>query len=259
MPSCTRGRLTKVRVFVTVGAVSRVLSAPWLPAARGDHSSRPLVTRWLERHYPGTRTSRPRPPPKERPVPVWSCSGWGLPCEPCYQDPGALLPHPFTLTNPFGSGGLLSVALSLGLPPPDVIRHPALWSSDFPPPAEAGSDHPPRSGEHTLPQDGDIFTDVNACTGIRHRSLEDRSGIRQDPLAGGAHAADRGARGPARRHGADHGRERNRQGADGRRAGDPLFPGHGAVPQVQLRRKTWPRRSCSARYRCGISICGSGN
>ena len=35
---------------------------------------------------------------------------------------GALLPHPFTLTL---SGGLLSVALSLESPPPDVIRRRA--------------------------------------------------------------------------------------------------------------------------------------
>src|SRR6266851_8708406 len=30
-------------------------------------------------------------------------------------------------------GGLFSVALSLGLPPPDVIRHRLSWSPDFPP------------------------------------------------------------------------------------------------------------------------------
>src|SRR5512137_954319 len=36
------------------------------------------------------------------------------------------------------AGGLLSVALSLGLPPLDVIQHHALRSPDFPPPAEAG-------------------------------------------------------------------------------------------------------------------------
>jgi len=30
--------------------------------------------------------------------PAWPCSGWGLPCDPCHQGPGALLPHPFTLT-----------------------------------------------------------------------------------------------------------------------------------------------------------------
>jgi len=29
--------------------------------------------------------------------PIWPCSGWGLPCGPCCQRPGALLPHPFTL------------------------------------------------------------------------------------------------------------------------------------------------------------------
>ena len=29
--------------------------------------------------------------------PIWPCSGWGLPCDPCCQRPGALLPHPFTL------------------------------------------------------------------------------------------------------------------------------------------------------------------
>jgi len=41
----------------------------------------------------------------------------------CYHSPGALLPHPFILTIA-SNGGLLSVALSLGLPPPGVTRHP---------------------------------------------------------------------------------------------------------------------------------------
>lgn len=36
---------------------------------------------------------------------------------------------------PAKAGGLLSVALSLGSPPLDVIQHHALWSPDFPPPA----------------------------------------------------------------------------------------------------------------------------
>lgn len=35
---------------------------------------------------------------------------------------------------PAVTGGLLSVALSLGSPPLDVIQHHALWSPDFPPP-----------------------------------------------------------------------------------------------------------------------------
>ena len=33
-----------------------------------------------------------------RAAPIRSCSRWGLPCRSCYQDRGALLPHPFTLT-----------------------------------------------------------------------------------------------------------------------------------------------------------------
>jgi len=31
--------------------------------------------------------------------PIWSCSGWGLPCRLSYQKRGALLPHHFTLTR----------------------------------------------------------------------------------------------------------------------------------------------------------------
>ena len=66
---------------------------------------------------------------------------WGLPCPPHYCGSGALLPHLFTLTwHPlesrleavcflwhFPSNGLESTL-------PDVIRHTALRSSDFPPP-----------------------------------------------------------------------------------------------------------------------------
>src|SRR3989440_3766441 len=64
-----------------------------------------------------------------RAVLIRSCSRWGLPCRLRCRKRGALLPHRFTLTAPSpqagrdGSGGLFSVALSLGLRPPDVIRH----------------------------------------------------------------------------------------------------------------------------------------
>ena len=61
--------------------------------------------------------------------PIWPYSGWGLPCQPCYQGRGALLPHRFTLAVPRGLrhevlGGLLSVALSVGSRPPGVTWHP---------------------------------------------------------------------------------------------------------------------------------------
>jgi hypothetical protein len=58
-------------------------------------------------------------------APMRSCSRWGLPCRSRCRSRGALLPHPFTLAGP-RAGGLLSVALSLGSPPPDVIRHRVL-------------------------------------------------------------------------------------------------------------------------------------
>src|SRR5450631_4483950 len=60
-------------------------------------------------------------------VPIRSCSRCGLPCRFRRRTRGALLPHLFTLTAPkplrAKAGGSFSVALSLGLPPPDVIRH----------------------------------------------------------------------------------------------------------------------------------------
>jgi len=63
--------------------------------------------------------------------PIWSCSGWGLPCHACCQTRGALLPHHFTLTC--RAGGIFSVALSVDSRPPGVTWHPARWSPDFPP------------------------------------------------------------------------------------------------------------------------------
>ncbi len=70
--------------------------------------------------------------------PIWPCSRWGLPCRPCYQGRGALLPHRFTLTGRYSFrcsslGGLLSVALSVGSHPPGVTWHLIRRSPDFPP------------------------------------------------------------------------------------------------------------------------------
>ena len=65
---------------------------------------------------------------------IWPCSGWGLPC------PGGYPRGRWALTPPFhpyrqprtATGGLFSVALSVGSRRPGVTRHPALRSSDFP-------------------------------------------------------------------------------------------------------------------------------
>ena len=57
-----------------------------------SHSSGTCVATGLKRP---TRIRRgPRPW-----IPIWSCSGWGLPCHLRYRKRGALLPHLFTLTQ----------------------------------------------------------------------------------------------------------------------------------------------------------------
>ena len=99
----------------------------------------------LGRHYsassdlPGGCGAPSRHAPGEARVspPIWSCSVWGFPCPPCHHDGGALLPHLFTLTLALQPrrylfcGTFRRPALEPGLP--DVIRHTALWSPDFPP------------------------------------------------------------------------------------------------------------------------------
>ena len=69
-------------------------------------------------------------------LPIWSFTGWGLPCQPCHQDCGALLPHHFTLTcreTSLLAGGIVSVALSLASRPVAVGNHPDPRCPDFPP------------------------------------------------------------------------------------------------------------------------------
>ena len=67
--------------------------------------------------------------------PIWPCTAWGLPCLRCHHRSGGLLPHLFNLTRKVAlSGGMFSVALSVGSPPLPVRKHAVLWCSDFPPP-----------------------------------------------------------------------------------------------------------------------------
>lgn len=96
---------------------------------RDGHSSGTRIAARLEQP---TRTTGLRNQPlsacAESVVPIRSCSRWGLPCRPRCRVRGALLPHLFTLTDGqepklMAGGGSISVALSLGSPPPDVIRH----------------------------------------------------------------------------------------------------------------------------------------
>ena len=88
------------------------------------HSSGTTVSRRLKQ--PTRMTEAGAAPGARKPlvIPIWSCSRWGFPCRTRYRPRGALLPHHFTLTlNPKTKGGIFSVALSLGSPPPAINRH----------------------------------------------------------------------------------------------------------------------------------------
>ena len=126
------------------------------PRRGGVHSSRPTVTSRLERRTREHRTGSPRSLHNSVLLPDGVCLA-----TPVTEGAGALLPHPFNVTeapkrpvtssspHPEGMamtrvpdamrGGLLSVALSSGSPRPGVTWHPALGSSDFPPAGAAPS------------------------------------------------------------------------------------------------------------------------
>jgi len=105
-------------------------------AIRGNHSSRAFVTKHLMQ--PTRMTSLETGRSCNRVIPIWFCSRWGLPCQHHYWPCGALLPHPFTLTMQ-AHGGLLSVALSLGSPPPGITRHRFSAESGLSSPAYAAA------------------------------------------------------------------------------------------------------------------------
>ena len=89
---------------------------------RGSHSSGTTLARRLMQPTRMTGPETGWSACARRVIPIRFCSRWGLPCRRCHQRRGGLLPHPFTLTRS-EPGGLLSVALSLRSPSPDVIRH----------------------------------------------------------------------------------------------------------------------------------------
>jgi hypothetical protein len=85
-------------------------------------------------------------------APTWSCSRWGFPCRCRCRQRGALLPHRFTLAArrvfPNRAGGVLSVALSLGSPPPGVTRHRASVEPGLSSPRPSGERPSGRLAQH---------------------------------------------------------------------------------------------------------------
>ena len=120
--------------------VSRVLSRDRYSIYQrrgGSHSSGRRIAPALKRPTRVSRGETPLPAIR-RETPMRSCSGWGLPCEPCCQGPGALLPHPFTLARaPDGSRWRSALCGTVPRPPERATGRalPATlvsWSPDFP-------------------------------------------------------------------------------------------------------------------------------
>ena len=115
--------------------VSRVLSARFRvgrPFLWDPPHGEPLATN------PNGEAGMPLPRPPEggaAAVPIRSCSRWGLPCRPCCQGRGALLPHRFAL--PRGSRTLARAVCFLwhcpwGRPRRRLAGTVFPWSPDFP-------------------------------------------------------------------------------------------------------------------------------
>jgi hypothetical protein len=112
-----------------------------------DHSSGTPVAGRLAQPTRTTTRKRAWPHAKRRPaVPIRSCSRWGLQCQSRRRDRGALLPHPFTLTD--GSEDAPAVCFLLHFPwgrPRRALPGTVFpWSPDFPPPPSEDSErgHP---------------------------------------------------------------------------------------------------------------------
>ncbi len=129
-------------------SVSRVLSSQ--PKLR-EMAIR--LERWspsASRDLPGRRGGAPLQA-EPAAVPTRSCSRRGLPCRPCRQGRGALLPHRFTLTSAAPrrcEGGLFSVALSLRLPSPGVTRRRISMEPGLSSPARKRTPEPARPSDH---------------------------------------------------------------------------------------------------------------
>ena len=102
-------------------------------------------------------------------LPIWSCSVWGLPCPLHCCRGGALLPHLFTLTPAFPPGRYIFCGtfrrMEFDSTLPDVIRHTALRSSDFPPLSLTDkSDRPAQLPTNSLYSSGRAkFLPLSAC------------------------------------------------------------------------------------------------
>jgi hypothetical protein len=123
---------------------------------RDDHSSGTHLTMRLTRPTRAAGRERPRNyhgilSRDITAAPIRSCSRWGLPCRPCCQGRGALLPHRFALARGTGLLARTDLARAVcflwhfpwGRPRRPLAGTVFPWSPDFPP--QTGLPRPRRS------------------------------------------------------------------------------------------------------------------
>jgi len=143
--SCCRPEIWNLPFIRVMGAVkgkgARMASKPdSVQEARAPvdgHSSGPAVTNRIK--LPTRTSGLKKPWRRRREVPIWHCSGWGLPCEACCQPSGGLLPHLFTVTPQAGlsvfCGAFPRVAPAGRYPAPFLhgvrtfLAHPAMHAT----------------------------------------------------------------------------------------------------------------------------------
>ncbi len=123
MPVFLHNKTASQRSLSKGSCFNRYMSAVYKPSSVfGGHLSSPKVTNGLQRN-PESLTGRLNRS-------FVSCSGWGL------QRGQVAMPRvgSYPAFPPLHVKDMrtISVALSLGSPPPGIVRHPALRSSDFP-------------------------------------------------------------------------------------------------------------------------------
>jgi hypothetical protein len=160
---------------------------------RDDHSSGTHLTMRLTR--PTRAAGRERPCYNNgisyryvTTAPIRSCSRWGLPCRPCCQGRGALLPHRFALARGTGPLARISLARAVcflwhcpwGRPRRPLAGTVFPWSPDFPP--QTGLPHPQRPS-------GCLAVAMCAFTAqaVKHPAVWQSAGIGNAWLHGAAH------------------------------------------------------------------------
>ena len=148
--ACSCFRIARIALAILArasgarGPISRVLCRP-RTGATIIPLDRPLLDG--SRDLPGRLRPMTALPLAGRGIPIRSCSWRGLPCRPCHQVRGGLLPHPFTLTGLARPEVCFLWRYPSGRPGRRLSAAFSPWSPDFPRQGQAPAATARPSGE----------------------------------------------------------------------------------------------------------------